>query len=1144
MKLRTTWISLFLLLSCKLIAQTNITGVVTDSLNNPLTTASVYLAKTTIGTYSDSKGTFLLTVPHNGVYEMIISSVGYKPVSQFINVNGEKQTINIKLNVNLIHLGEVLVSSKEKNRFKNYALFTRLFLGETSNSQYCKIINSEEMHLYEDPQGKTLTGFSVKPLRIENRALGYTILYDLSEFKYNPETGILRFSGNYYFQPLKGSSRSNKMWSHNRLSAYYGSRMHLFRAIFSNSVNGENYRLFDFTIEPGSSDFIINKPVEASEISLSGNSNYRTIFYRNPLLIDYTDKHPELFTGLTGFTSPKYLSTIIFSDSLNIYNNGYYDNPYSIIWGGEMANERVADLLPYDFLPQGNSTDKSEPELVKTPVEKYLLSLQNSESSDQVFVHLDRNRYRPGDTIFFQAYVRNIITGMFESKSVSLYALLFNDKKVLIDSSRYKIDNSTSSGWMTIPATAGPGIYHFTSFTGMMQNFNPLNAFQLDLYVGTRNIDPVKVDGPEENQYVELRFLPEGGNLVTGFEQRIGFNATNTGGQPVYIEGLLKNSKGTIVDTIKSGIYGPGLFFCAPQPGMYVELIKSAGKEKIWPLPEPVSSAISLSIKPVDNNSFSVEIQSDVYSGDTVTVSGTMNLTQIFCRKFAFNKKQKITIETDQLPAGVAQITVFNKEIKPVAERLIYINAGKHLRFNIKTGKNVYSPLQETELEVSVTDGLGKPVEGIFSISVADSISGHCAEIFTPGIEHTFNYNPYFLSNLPPKVLLKGLENLTNEERDLLLMVYGWSKYNWEFTGEASISKELIDYDLLRMKILYASKAHMADRRLDLISLEGPSIMHLISNNEGLISMPLDSLPKITRSVTMLPNSENKNRVQGAMLSIPYNEKYFKDNKLFTPKQTIPPDTYTVSPFNYNKLPGDTIIEIPEVTIKGRQGNKKVYHDKFEEEYSYTEVKSLDYELLWTSFSVTDAVRRLIFPFVLNDKYIILRPTRSFFGGAVPALIVLDGMAIYEDGWSQVRSLPAGDLTSLTILMGNQGFARYGRQAAGGIIFVNTRSSDPNLNKIRTDWKLQHKKDKMLLPISIYRPTKEFYNPTKADIEIDPAYRSRSTIFWKSEVYFDGKAQVKVKYTNLNRKGPVVITINGVSSNSLVGTGRASYRVN
>jgi hypothetical protein len=826
MKLYVLSFSIFLFIGCSLKGQTIISGVVTDSLNNPVISASVYLSKTTFGVLTDAKGAYSLTVNQDGVYEMIASCIGYKSNSQFISADGKKQNINIKLSVNLILLKEVSVSSKEKKRLANYTQFIKLFLGQTSNSENCKIINPEDLHLYRDDKNKTLNGFSVKPLRIENRALGYYIIYDLSDFSYNLETGLLKFEGNHYFKPLIGSQREIKRWTRNRLSAYYGSRMHFFRAFFSDSLGHENFKIFECKIDSANKEFTIIKPLLENDLSLTKTRNYKTVYSKNPVLISYTDNHTELATGLTGFQPRKVITTITFSDFINVYQNGYFDNPYSITWGRDMGTERIADMLPYDFLPYVYRKGESVNVLNNSPIEKYLLSQQKKIARDQVFVHIDRNMYTPGDTIHFQAFIRDRFTNLFESTSVSLYTILFNDKHQVIDSSRFKVERSTSSGWLTIPSKAETGKYHFVAFTGMMQNFDPLDAFQTDISVKAKVFDPEKVEAefnkkdyhkgdtirakikisdtrgepldqqkfqyslitgnsslktiethtnkkgesaiainipdtiasdlrlqvitkknknsisetkdfniPFENQYFELRFLPEGGTMVAGLEQRIGFNATDFRGEPVSVLGLLKNKTGSIIDTIRSGDYGPGLFVCTPEPGMYVELINVTGKEKIWPLPDPLKTGISLSVKPVDNRSFAVEIQSTNYSSEILTVSGTLNATIIFSQELKLDKKQRIVVQTNQLMSGVAQIILFNKEMKPLSERLYYINADKHLKFNIKTENDVFNPGQETELAVSVTDGQGNPAEGIFSIAVADSISGHDVELFTPGID-------------------------------------------------------------------------------------------------------------------------------------------------------------------------------------------------------------------------------------------------------------------------------------------------------------------------------------------------------------------------------------------------------------------------
>lgn len=1137
------FLSVLLVILCyNLRAQTTVTGILTDSLNKPIPFASVYLSKTTFGTITNNEGFYSLIVPRDGVYELTTSCIGYKPKSYSIITDGFKQKINIKLSLSMIQLEEVIINARAKIKVKNLTKFDKLFLGETVNAQNCRILNPNDIHLFKDPETNILKGYSVKPVKIENKALGYTIIYDLTDFVYDSESDFLRFSGNYYFQPSNGNSRNNKKWTQNRLNAYYGSRLHFLRALYSDSFKHENFKISEYELNPVTKEYREIAPIQDNKILISQNADFTSIYYNEPILIRYINNHPELETGILGFHPLEDKSTIEFNDTLTVYKNGYFDNPYSVTWGGKMGNERIADMLPFDYLPNSNIKENQVDEKVTSSIEKYLLSQQKTQSADQLFVHLDRNMYRPGDTIYFQAYIRDRFTNEFESKSVSLYALLFDDKNAKIDSSRFRIENSTASGWMSIPSGATSGKYHFVAFTSMMQNYDPSEAFQTDISIKGKDKIPANSNISFDPEYFELKFLPEGGNLVAGIEQRIGFNATDYKGYPVHIEGLLKSSSGLILDTIKSGTYGPGSFICSPEPGMYVEIIKGTDKEKRWPLPDPKTSGICMSIKPIGDRSFSIEIQSSTYNYDTVTVSGVMNSIQIFSKDLIMSMKQRMVVETEQLLPGVAQITLFNKDLRPLAERLFYVNADRRLMFNIYTSDTIYRQGQETEMTISVTDRLGNPTEGIFSISVADSISGHDGEIFTPGIEYALNYHPYFQRNLPPKVLSRGLENLTNEDRDLLLMVYGWSRYKWDINEKGLTLKDPINYDLINIKIPPDSKSQPSDKKLDLISLEDATAIHLISKNNEDISLPLDSLPKATGTVTMIPDGKARKNVTSAILSIPFNSVYFRAPGLFTPQPTIPKETYSIPPTDYKILLGDTTIEIPEVMIMGHQRIKKIYQNIYEERYQYADIKSFDPVLLHRSIFLETAIRSVANPFQITNENIYFRPPKSFFGANESALIVLNGMPLYDQGWQIAKTIPMDEISSISFFKGTQGHTIYGSQANGGVIFINTISQDRTLNNHPSEWKSQNKNN-MLLPINIYRSNIEFYNPTKFDIENDPVIQRGSTYYWNPEVYFNGKDPIKISYLNLNHKGPVLITINGVSVNNLVGTGKASYRV-
>jgi hypothetical protein len=786
--------------------------------------------------------------------------------------------------------------------------------------------------------------------------------------------------------------------------------------------------------------------------------------------------------------------------------------------------------------------------------------IYQNHSKDQVFVQTDRNKYLPGDTVYFQSYIRDRFSGSFESSSSALYVILYNDQGQIVDSSRFRIINATSPGWLAIPPDTKPGIHHLAAFTSMIQNFDPSEAFHLELTVEAPENPTLKTETKDPNfavidDFPDLQFLPEGGNLVSGVEQLVGFNAVDRHGVPVYFEGLLKKGDGRVLDTIESGPYGPGKFTCVPENGMYVELIRGAGHQKTWPLPTPDSSGIALSIKSVDRRSFAIEIHSKNYCRDTVLLLGTMNMQQIFAEELKIGQKNRFVIKTDNLPAGIAVITLFNNNLQPIAQRLEAINTDERLRFSVKTTQQDCDAGSEVELAVNVTDQAGKPLEGIFSIAVTDSASGYDSRLFLPGIECTLNYNPFFPSNLPPGVLNKGLQNLTDEQLDLMLMIYGWCKFNLDYDPVAK-KNDLINYDQLKLKLDYASGKHI-ESKLDLISLEGPIVMHLKTTEVGELSIPLDSLPETIKSVTLMPTKNSSNRIRKAMLSIPSNEQFLQAISHSTSLQSIAQeksDTFSLSKpaaMNRSNISGlsksaivDKTFELPEVTISAAK--KIEYLNKYEEIYKYANVKSLPGEQISKFTTLGQAIRNIVpSATIFEPPYppaIYFRQSHSLFGPRAKALIVLDGMTVYG-GWAEVRTLPTNQIKSISILYGAQGHLIYGEDGSGGVIFIETNRS--GFATVRTDWKVQNKNKNLLTPISIFRQYIEFYNPTQSEIVGNPVFRDRPTIYWNPEVYFDGKAPVKLKYTNpkCGSERKMKIIINGVSSNNLIGTANESYSV-
>ncbi|MFN8254147.1 MAG: hypothetical protein U0W24_00565 [Bacteroidales bacterium] len=655
---------------------------------------------------------------------------------------------------------------------------------------------------------------------------------------------------------------------------------------------------------------------------------------------------------------------------------------------------------------------------------------------------------------------------------------------------------------------------------------------------------------PVCSKIADFKFLPEGGTLIKGLYQRIGFNAANKKGESINIKGLLKDKNGRILDTISSGKYGPGSFSCIVDDGLFVELINQDNYGQTFSLEGIRYSGTCMNVKPLENNIFEVEIKSNFYNGDTVNVSGNMGRLAAFLTTLKLDRKQRFTFNTDDLPSGVMQINLSDKKNRIVAQRMVYINANKHLKFNITSDSLSYMPGKETELSISSSDGTAKPKKGLFSISVAYESFGIDPEIFLPGIEYVYNYHPYFLHNLPQQVLLDGIENLSYNDLDLLLMVFGWSRIENQ-TIDYNSNKNLPDYDLLNIKMKGPFKYQKRNVNLNIFSMDDFSILQIHTDDNGELILPFDSLSPNSNFIKIIPDEKNKHVIWGANVSIPINTDYFKSEKFFFPLPVFSKKDFPKTGEEYLIPDNDSIIKIPEVTIKSSFIKK--YNDEYEEHYQTGNVKSIGFEDLYRYINVESVVYAVANPLFIvnipdgkNTPGVYLIPPQSILDPYIPALIVLDGFPLYTNGWEQVRNLNARNLKSVTVLKSMEAYYRYGAYALGGVIFINTMDGtiDPEFEKRYNIWLEKSSKllnDQLKVPFSIYRPSIEYYNLKKEDVPSSTLFKERKTIYWNSKVYFDGKEPVKISYPNLNRHGSVIVTINGISANNLVGNARYKY---
>jgi hypothetical protein len=316
-------------------------GTVYDqSTDSTLSFAVIYISGTSIGTYSNINGNFELIIPKNSSKPITISMVGYYSVTltEYNNNKNYKVYLSTKTN----ELNEVVVSGK-KGKWDTYLqIFKRQFLGSSANALMCDILNVRDLRFF-NINDTTLSAYSLKPLIINNKALGYNITYYLDKFIYNyqkDEKHIFNETcfilGNYLFKDdLITLNESEKMAvERRRRNAYLGSRMHFFRLLYLGNLHhrGRNITALSDSITIPTVFLIYSK------------NNSKSILFKKDSISSYIKYKGDLQVKYKMMSSTIHIK----KDSVYFEKYGFYD-PFAVDFTGDMSNRRIGDLLPYEY---------------------------------------------------------------------------------------------------------------------------------------------------------------------------------------------------------------------------------------------------------------------------------------------------------------------------------------------------------------------------------------------------------------------------------------------------------------------------------------------------------------------------------------------------------------------------------------------------------------------------------------------------------------------------------------------------------------------------------------------------------------------------------------------------------------------------
>lgn len=286
-----------------------------------------------------------------------------------------------------------------------------------------------------------------------------------------------------------------------------------------------------------------------------------------------------------------------------------------------------------------------------------------------------------------------------------------------------------------------------------------------------------------------LAFFPEGGKMIAGLPTRLYFEANTLQGKPADVEGRLVDDLGHAVANFATYKNGLGRIDFTPATGRsyHAEVSRPSTITEKYALPLAEEKGCVLRhADDFDGVETAMRIQVRCSDKQKVIVAASVRDNLFDVASMTANSDGMSTLylraktEAMARAAGVARVTLFDQDLKPLAERLVFRNRRARLQVQIEPNQNSFAPRGEVGLNLTTRDAAGKPVAAELALAVvddtvisfADDKSGHLLSrlLLEPELPGKIE-EPNFYLDLTEAQSAKAL--------DLLMGTRGYRRFDW-----------------------------------------------------------------------------------------------------------------------------------------------------------------------------------------------------------------------------------------------------------------------------------------------------------------------------------------------------------------------------
>ncbi len=283
---------------------------------------------------------------------------------------------------------------------------------------------------------------------------------------------------------------------------------------------------------------------------------------------------------------------------------------------------------------------------------------------------------------------------------------------------------------------------------------------------------------------IQVSFSPEGGNLIEGIQQKTGFYATACDGTPIHIEADIMNAEGLLVSKTKTFCPGYGLFSHKAAKGDIYHLVITSeyGKGKVFELPEPVSSGLTLTVSGRDDQYIRANLLDGGKSPRALVITATKGLSLKWAANLDISASSRINIPTAGFGKGIIRLTVFSPSGEILSSRLVNLSGNKNPNIDISSD---LSEKEKVKITVRTSDEEGHPIPSLLTFSISDQRRHTGLGL---SVDDYLNLESEIQHGLPAVPDKSGGEYLTSNLIDNILIYNDLKYFSWEkimnFNGE------------------------------------------------------------------------------------------------------------------------------------------------------------------------------------------------------------------------------------------------------------------------------------------------------------------------------------------------------------------------